>query len=470
MLTVTPQTLPPLSFSETLKTSNLKPLPNFSLSQNPKRPSKSVFSCLKSHQIANSPPPPPPLSPGLTRVDVLSESLPFIQKFRGKTIVVKYGGAAMKSHSLQASVINDLVLLSVVGLRPVLVHGGGPEINNWLSKLGLKPNFLNGLRVTDSETMEIVEMVLVGKVNKHLVSLINNAGATAVGLSGKDGRLLTARPSPKSAQLGFVGEVANVNVKVLRPLIDSDLLPVIASVAADESGQSYNINADTVAGELAAALEAEKLILLTDVAGILEDKDDPGSLVKQIDIKGIKQMVDDGKIAGGMIPKVKCCVRSLAQGVRTASIIDGRVPHSLLLEILTDEGAGTMICGAKRRVWRVSLGLGSRVSESSVHERNLNTRVEVSMRCDSHHSFSESDSMEVGVNVVSELLKEADDVEQLQRATQITVYVYIKYAFNPPNFGVFLGINSCTLRSPLLGFRFKRQIVLKNGDLPEAHN
>ncbi|KAK6912400.1 Aspartate/glutamate/uridylate kinase [Dillenia turbinata] len=348
MLTVKPQTLHPLSLPETLKTSNLKPLPNISLSQNSKSkpPSKSIIRCLKTHHIANSPPSSPaPLSPGLTRVDVLSESLPFIQKFRGKTIVVKYGGAAMKSQSLQASVINDLVLLSVVGLRPVFVHGGGPEINHWLSKLGLKPNFLNGLRVTDSETMEIVEMVLVGKVNKHLVSLINNAGATSVGLSGKDGRLLTARPSTKSAQLGFVGEIANVDATILRPLIDSDLIPVIASVAADENGQSYNINADTVAGELAAALGAEKLILLTDVAGVLKDKDDPGSLVKQIDIKGIKQMVDDGKIAGGMIPKVNCCVRSLAQGVRTASIIDGRVPHSLLLEILTDEGAGTMIRG-----------------------------------------------------------------------------------------------------------------------------
>ncbi|KAL9273516.1 Acetylglutamate kinase, chloroplastic-like protein [Drosera capensis] len=286
-----------------------------------------------------------PATRAQTRVDILAESLPYLQKFRGKTIVVKYGGAAMKSQSLQASVINDLVLLSCVGIRPVFVHGGGPEINLWLEKIGLKPDFLNGLRVTDSSTMEIVTMVLVGKVNKTLVSLINKAGATAVGLSGMDGRLLTARPSPKAAQLGFVGEVAVVDPTILRPLVANGHIPVIASVAADINGQSYNINADTVAGELAAALGAEKLILLTDVAGILTDKDDPSTLVKEIDIAGVKRMVEEGKIAGGMIPKVNCCVRSLAQGVKTASIIDGRVQHSLLLEILTDEGAGTMISG-----------------------------------------------------------------------------------------------------------------------------
>ncbi|PIN21055.1 Acetylglutamate kinase [Handroanthus impetiginosus] len=251
----------------------------------------------------------------------------------------------MKSEALQASVIADIVLLSCVGLHIVFVHGGGPEINQWLGRLNIQPNFLNGLRVTDASTMEIVSMVLVGKVNKNLVALINKAGATAVGLSGIDGRLLTARPSPNSAQLGFVGDIASVDPAILRPLIDNNHIPVIASVAADLSGQPYNINADTAAGELAAALGAEKLILLTDVAGILENRDDPKSLVREIDIKGVKKMIDDGKIAGGMIPKVNCCVRSLAQGVRTTSIIDGRLKHSLLLEILTDEGAGTMIAG-----------------------------------------------------------------------------------------------------------------------------
>ncbi|PSR91902.1 Acetylglutamate kinase [Actinidia chinensis var. chinensis] len=304
--------------------------------------------CLKSTgKISDDSSPPLDDSkiPPHMRVNIYSESLPFIQKFRGKTIVVKYGGAAMKSESLQSSVITDLVLLSCVGLRIVLVHGGGPEINHWLTRLGIQPNFLNGLRVTDASTMEVVSMVLVGKLNKHLVSLINKAGATAVGLSGIDARLLTARPSPNSVQLGFVGDIAVVDPSVLRPLIENNHIPVIASVAADEEGQSYNINADTAAGELAAALGAEKLILLTDVAGILEDKDDPGSLVKEIDIKGVKRMMEGGKIGGGMIPKVNCCVRSIAQGVRTASIIDGRVPHSLLLEILTDQGAGTMIIG-----------------------------------------------------------------------------------------------------------------------------
>ncbi|KAK1286149.1 hypothetical protein QJS10_CPB20g01431 [Acorus calamus] len=267
-------------------------------------------------------------------------------RFRGKTIVVKYGGAAMKSKELRSSVINDLVLLSCVGLRPVFVHGGGPEINRWLSRLGIEPRFSpDGLRVTDGPTMEVVEMVLVGHVNKNLVSLINRAGATAVGLCGKDARLLTARPASATPGLGFVGDVSRVDPAVLHAVLEAGQIPVVASVAADEEGQAYNINADTAAGEIAAALGAEKLILLTDVAGILGDRNDAGSLVKEIDLKGIKSMVEEGVVSGGMIPKVRCCIRALAQGVRTASIIDGRVPHSLLLEILTDEGAGTMITG-----------------------------------------------------------------------------------------------------------------------------
>lgn len=278
------------------------------------------------------------------RVDVLSEALPFIQRFQNKTVVVKYGGAAMKDESLKDSVIKDLVLLSCVGLRPVFVHGGGPEINQWLTKLGIQPKFEGGLRVTDEPTMEIVEMVLVGKVNKSLVSLINKAGGIGVGLCGKDGRLITARPTG-GGSLGFVGEVAAMDTSILKSIIKSGAIPVIASVAADHEGQAYNINADTAAGEIAASLGAEKLILLTDVPGIMLDMKDPRSLVKEIDIKGMRKLIADGKVSGGMIPKVECCVRSLAQGVRTASIIDGRLPHSLLLEILTDEGAGTMIVG-----------------------------------------------------------------------------------------------------------------------------
>lgn len=277
------------------------------------------------------------------RVDILSEALPFIQKFQGKTVVVKYGGAAMKSEVLKDGVIKDLVLLSCVGLRPVFVHGGGPEINEWLGKVGIQPQFKNGLRVTDGPTMEVVEMVLVGKVNKSLVSLINRAGGNAVGLCGKDGKLITARPA--GSDLGFVGEVADINTSVLEAIVGNGSIPVIASVAADNNGQAYNINADTVAGEIAASLGAEKLILLTDVAGLLLDRNNPQSLVKEVDIKGVKKLIEEGTVSGGMIPKVNCCIRSIAQGVRTASIIDGRLPHSLLFEILTDEGAGTMITG-----------------------------------------------------------------------------------------------------------------------------
>ena len=306
------------------------------------------------------------------RVDILSEALPYIQKFHGKTIVVKYGGAAMTSEALQAPVISDLVLLQNFGIRIVIVHGAGPEINQWLGRLGLKPKFGNGLHVTDATTMYFVATVLVAKVNKHLVTLINQAGAsaaglsvtgltavglsgmddlsgmgaTAAGLSGMDDHLLTARPpSPNSGLLGFVGDIATGEPAVLRPLIDNGYIPVVASVAADKTGRLYIINADTVAGELAAALAAEKLILLTDVAGILEERDDPGSLVKEVDIEGARRMMNDGKIAGGMFQKVDCCVRSVAQGVRAASIIDGRVQHSLLLEFLTGGGAGTMITG-----------------------------------------------------------------------------------------------------------------------------
>eukprot|EP01018_Ginkgo_biloba_P001149 Gb_05172 [translate_table: standard] len=280
---------------------------------------------------------------GQERVDILAEALPFIQKFQGKTVVVKYGGAAMKNENLKDGVIKDLVLLSCVGLRPVFVHGGGPEINEWLGKIGIQPQFKNGLRVTDAPTMEVVEMVLVGKVNKSLVSLINRAGGNAVGLCGKDGKLITARAA--GGDLGFVGEVSSINTSVLKAIVENGSIPVIASVAADDNGQAYNINADTVAGEIAASLGAEKLILLTDVSGLLLDRDNPESLVKEVDLKGVKKLVEEGIVSGGMIPKVNCCVRSLAQGVRTASIIDGRLQHSLLFEILTDEGAGTMITG-----------------------------------------------------------------------------------------------------------------------------
>jgi acetylglutamate kinase len=281
-----------------------------------------------------------------TRVRVLSEALPYIQQFTGRTVVVKYGGAAMKDGTLKATVMRDIVFLACVGLRPVVVHGGGPEINSWLDKLGIEPQFKNGLRVTDAATMDVVEMVLVGRVNKEIVALINQAGGSAVGLCGKDGNLIKARPEGQEG-IGFVGEVTNINIKILDALVKSGYIPIVSSVAADETGQSYNINADTVAGEIAAALNAEKLILLTDTPGILQDRHNPSSLIAKMDIQEARQLIEAGVVAGGMIPKVNCCVRSLAQGVRAAHIIDGRIPHALLLEIFTDAGIGSMIVASE---------------------------------------------------------------------------------------------------------------------------
>lgn len=283
-----------------------------------------------------------------TRVRILSEALPYIQKFTGRTVVVKYGGAAMKDSSLKDRVIRDLVFMSCVGIRPILVHGGGPEINSWLGKIGIEPQFKDGLRVTDAATMDVVEMVLVGRLNKEIVSLINQSGGSAVGLCGKDGNLIVARPDGREG-IGFVGEVSNVNVDILNTLVKSGYIPVVSSVAADEKGQAYNINADTVAGEIAAALGAEKLILLTDTPGLLRDFHDPQSLIRQLDIAGARALIDDGTVSGGMIPKLTCCIRSLAQGVRAAHIIDGRLPHSLLLEIFTDNGTGSMIVSSAAR-------------------------------------------------------------------------------------------------------------------------
>jgi acetylglutamate kinase len=281
-----------------------------------------------------------------SRVQVLSEALPYIQQFTGRTIVVKYGGAAMKDSNLKDKVIRDIVFLSCVGLRPIVVHGGGPEINSWLDKLGIEPQFKNGLRVTDAPTMDVVEMVLVGRVNKEIVALINQAGGSAVGLCGIDGNLITARPQGEEG-IGFVGEVSGVDIKILETLVNNGYIPVVSSVAADESGQSYNINADTVAGEIAAAIGAEKLILLTDTRGILKDYKDPSTLIPRVDIQEARELITTGIVSGGMIPKVNCCVRSLAQGVRAAHIVDGRIAHALLLEIFTDIGIGTMLVGSQ---------------------------------------------------------------------------------------------------------------------------
>ncbi|MCS6958460.1 MAG: acetylglutamate kinase [Pseudanabaenaceae cyanobacterium SKYGB_i_bin29] len=278
----------------------------------------------------------------IDRVKVLSEALPYIQQFAGRVMVIKYGGAAMKDPSLSQTVMRDIVLLASMGVRPVVVHGGGPEINVWLEKLGIEPQFLNGLRVTDAATMEVVEMVLVGRVNKKIVELINLEGGSAVGLCGKDGNIIKARSQGRE-EIGFVGEVSAINTHLLEALIKGGHIPVISSVASDETGQAYNINADTVAGEIAAALGAEKLLLLTDISGILRDYRDPSTLIRSLTIGEARELIQQGIVSGGMIPKVQCCVRSLAQGVRAAHILDGRVPHSILLEVFTDSGIGTMI-------------------------------------------------------------------------------------------------------------------------------
>ena len=278
------------------------------------------------------------------RVSVLSEALPYIQRFAGRRIVIKYGGAAMAHAGLREAVFRDLALLACVGVQPVVVHGGGPEINQWLKRLEIPAEFRDGLRVTDADTMDVVEMVLVGRVNKQIVNGLNQLGARAVGLSGSDGRLVEARPWGEGSH-GLVGDVARVNPDLLEPLLKQGYLPVISSVAATPDGQSHNINADTVAGELAAAMEAEKLILLTDTPGILKDKDDPASLIRKLKLPEARQLIQDGIVAGGMTPKTECCIRALAQGVAAAHIIDGRVPHALLLEVFTDAGIGTMVVG-----------------------------------------------------------------------------------------------------------------------------
>ena len=278
------------------------------------------------------------------RVSVLSEALPYIQRFANKRIVIKYGGSAMADKILQNAVFRDLALLSSVGVQIVVVHGGGPEINQWLEKLGIKPVFLDGLRITDTDTMDVVEMVLTGRVNKQIVSGINNHGRLAVGLCGIDGGLIEARTLGGGSH-GLVGEVAKVNTKILSPLLEEGYVPVISSVANSSDGRSHNINADTVAGELAAALGAEKLILLTDTPGILRNENDPSSLIEKIRLSEARELIDKGIVKAGMKPKVECCIRSLAQGVNAAHIIDGRTPHSLLLEVFTDAGIGTMVMG-----------------------------------------------------------------------------------------------------------------------------
>ena len=276
------------------------------------------------------------------RVSILSEALPYIQSFSGRKIVIKYGGSVMEKDILKKAIFRDIALLASVGVRPIIVHGGGPEINNWLIKLKIKPKFEGGLRVTDEKTMEIVEMVLMGRVNKQIVRGINETGATSIGLSGLDGNLIQARKL-KTSTHGFVGDISKINSSILDPLIDKGYIPVISSIGSSNNGISLNINADYVAGEIAAAINAEKLILLTDTPGILKDLNNPKSLIRNLNLKQARKYIDENIISDGMKPKTECCIRAIAEGVKATHIIDGRIEHALLLEIFTDTGKGTMI-------------------------------------------------------------------------------------------------------------------------------
>ena len=276
----------------------------------------------------------------MEKAATLIEALPYIQRFNRKIIVVKYGGSAMADEELKRNVIKDVVLLKLVGFKPIIVHGGGKEISRWVSKVGMEPRFVNGLRVTDADTMEIAEMVL-NKVNKSLVSMVNELGVKAVGISGKDGQLLRCNKKLSNGQdIGFVGDIKEVNPKILFDLLEKDFLPIICPIGFDDNCQSYNINADTVAAAVAASVEAENLILLTDVEGI---KDKDGNVIAEIHKNEIYEMIHDGSISGGMIPKVLGCLESIDGGVTGAHIIDGRIPHCLLLEIFTKTGIGTLI-------------------------------------------------------------------------------------------------------------------------------
>ena len=278
------------------------------------------------------------------RAEILVQSLPYIQHYNGKIIVVKYGGNAMISDELRETVINDIVLMKCIGFKPIVVHGGGPYISSFLDKLGEKSEFINGLRYTDKKTMEVVQMVLGVKVNKDLVTLIEKAGGKSIGLCGLDGSLLKAKKLESEVDLGYVGEVTSVNTEAVTMALDAGYIPVIGSMAIGEDGNDlYNINADTCAAKIASALKAEKLILLTDVAGVLKDPKDPTSLLSVLRLHEIPKLTLQGVIKGGMIPKIQCCVESVRMGVERAHIIDGRVPHALLLELFSNDGIGTMI-------------------------------------------------------------------------------------------------------------------------------
>ncbi|MBR0250538.1 MAG: acetylglutamate kinase [Synergistaceae bacterium] len=274
------------------------------------------------------------------RAEILVQALPYIRKYTGKTIVIKYGGNAMTSESLKQQVMEDIVLLWLTGIKVVLVHGGGPEINALMERLGKKPEFVDGLRVTDKETVDIVQMVLAGKINKSLTGLLETKGGRAIGLSGVDDRLIEAKC--KDSRLGFVGEVTKINTAIVDDLLSRNYIPVISTIGYGTDGETYNINGDTAAAFIAGALKAERLIMMTDIAGILRDPKDPATLIPEITVSEAEELKRSGVISGGMIPKAECCIKAIREGVKKVIIMDGRVPHSILIELLTDEGAGTM--------------------------------------------------------------------------------------------------------------------------------
>ena len=274
------------------------------------------------------------------RAEILTQALPYIKEYYGKTIVIKYGGNAMINEELKDAVMGDIVLLSLIGIKVVLVHGGGPEITEMLSKVGKKTEFVDGLRVTDKESVEIVQMVLAGKINKNLVNLIQNKGGKAIGLCGIDGHMIKAEKLDE--RLGFVGEITDVNVSPILDVLEKGYVPVISTVGFDNDGNTYNINADTAAARIAGQLGAESLISMTDIAGILRDKNDPSTLISKINVSDAPKLMKDGIISGGMIPKVNCSIEAIRRGVKKVFIIDGRIPHAILIETLTDEGIGTM--------------------------------------------------------------------------------------------------------------------------------
>lgn len=279
----------------------------------------------------------------LDKANTLMQALPFIQKYNNKVIVVKYGGNAMKNETLKEAVIKDIILMSCVGIKVVLVHGGGPDINKFLKKLGKKTEFINGLRYTDRETMEIVQMVLAGKVNKELVALINNNGGNAIGLCGIDGNMINSCKKENNIDLGYVGDIVNIDSKVILDALENNYISVVATVSLGIDGNIYNVNADIAASKIAAQINAEKIILLTDVPGLLLDIEDNDTLISKINKDDLSNLIETGIIKGGMIPKIECCIDALECGVNKAHIIDGRIPHTILLELFSDSGIGTMI-------------------------------------------------------------------------------------------------------------------------------